>query len=98
MSWRIQSPKCFEACSSLWLSAAMEVCKRKKGHEGKQFHLRVFVTYPVGEDGEDELAGLEGVEDPLDEAQVGGQGHVALEAHVGELGLRGDVDRHVLAL
>ena len=49
-----------------------------------------------GEDGEDELAGVEGVEDVGDDAEVGGRGDVGLEADVAELGLGRDVDRDVL--
>ena len=58
----------------------------------------MIMMYPVRKDGEDELARQEDVEHPLDDAQVGGQRDVALEADVGELGLGRDVDRHVLAL
>ena len=60
--------------------------------------LYSFEPHPVGEDGEDELSGLESVDHPLDESSVGLHGHVALEADVGELRLGRDVDRHVLAL
>ena len=55
-------------------------------------------THPVSKHGEDELSGQEGVQDPLDDAQVGGQRHVGLKAHVRELGLWRDVDRHVLSV
>ena len=55
-------------------------------------------THPVCKDGQNKFSGLESVQDLLDDPQVGGQGDVALEADVGVLGLRGDVDRHVLAL
>ena len=48
-----------------------------------------------GEDGEDELAGVEGVEDVGDDAEVGSCGDVGLEADVAELGLGRDVDRDV---
>ena len=47
-------------------------------------------------DGEDEFAGIEGVEDVGDDCEVAGGGNVRLEAHVGELGLRRDVDSDVL--
>ena len=53
-------------------------------------------THPVGKHGEDELSGHEGVQDSLDDAEVGGQRDVGLEAHVRELGLGRDMDRHVL--
>ena len=49
-----------------------------------------------GEDGEDELAGPEGVEDPLDDVEVGDGRDVGLEADVAAGRLRGDVDGHVL--
>ena len=45
---------------------------------------------------ENELAGVEGVEDVGHDAEVGRGGDVGLEAHVGELGLRRDVDSDVL--
>ena len=47
-------------------------------------------------DREDEFAGIEGVEDVGDDCEVAGGGNVGLEAHVGELGLRRDVDSDVL--
>ena len=42
-------------------------------------------THPVSKHCEDELSGQEGVQDPLDDAEVGGQRHVGLEADVREL-------------
>ena len=45
---------------------------------------------------ENELAGVEGVEDVGDDAEVGGRGDVGLEADVAELGLGRDVDGDVL--
>jgi hypothetical protein len=64
----------------------------------QNIEIKKKIPHPVGKDGEDELPGLKGLEDALDEVGVRLHGHVCFEAHVRELGLRGDVDRHVLTL
>ena len=56
------------------------------------------MTHPVCKDGENELPGLESVEDPFEDTQVRRERDVTLEADVRVLGLRRDVDRHVFAL
>ena len=77
---------------------------RRGRHGGLQKYLQVAscgsapaLTTDLGsEDGEDELAGVEGVEDVGDDAEVGRCGDVGLEADVAELGLGRDVDGDVL--
>ena len=65
-------------------------------------HCHLFIVlksgYPVGKDGQDELPGLEGPQDLLDDLQVWRHRDVALERDVRKLRLRRDVDGHVLAL
>jgi len=60
--------------------------------------LSGLISHPIGEDGEDELPGLESVDDSLDESAIRLHRNVALEAHVRKLWLGGDVDGHVLTL
>lgn len=57
---------------------------------------KIFSSNLCCKDGEDEFAGIEGVEDPGDDVEVARGGDVGFEAHVGELRLRRDVDCHVL--
>ena len=57
---------------------------------------QLITTHPVCKHSEDELSGQERVQDSLDDAEVGGQRDVGLKAHVRELGLGRDMDRHVL--
>lgn len=52
----------------------------------------------VGEQRENEFPRLEHVEDSADDVQIGILSDVGLEANVGELGFRSDVNGHVFAL